>query len=103
MKPNHPCAIVVLIAALTFSTSIKSIGAAPAAAPQEDSLKTHKAPNRVYDRAHKDYHMWDTNEDRAYRQYLKTQNQEYRDYAKLKGKQQKDYWNWRHNQPPYLE
>ncbi len=54
---------------------------------------------RVYDRAHRDYHNWNGDEDNAYRQwYGQTYNgRRYRDYRKLNRKQQQSYWNWRHD------
>ena len=53
---------------------------------------------RVYDRAHKDYHNWNSDEDRRYREwYTSTHNgRDYRDYNKLNHKDQTAYWNWRH-------
>lgn len=53
---------------------------------------------RVYDRDHKDYHNWNSDEDRSYRQwYGETYNgRDYRDYNRLKHKDQTAYWNWHH-------
>jgi len=51
---------------------------------------------RVYDRAHKDYHVWDDHEDQAYRQYLGDQHMKYRRYSTLSRKNQTGYWNYRH-------
>lgn len=78
--------------------------AAPAAittsaASQEDNRRNDQQQTRVYDRAHKDYHNWDTNEDRSYRQYLGDQHKNYRGYSKLNRNQQNQYWNWRHSHP----
>ena len=53
---------------------------------------------RVYARTHKDYHVWDGQEDQAYRLYLGDQHIKYRGYAKLSRKQQTGYWNYRHTQ-----
>jgi hypothetical protein len=54
---------------------------------------------RVYDRAHRDYHTWNSDEDNAYHQwYGQTYNgRQYRDYRKLNKKQQQSYWKWRHD------
>ena len=54
---------------------------------------------RYYDQYHSDYHDWNHNEDRAYRQYLSGRHEQYRDYDKLNADQQRDYWNWRHDHP----
>ena len=51
---------------------------------------------RVYDRSHKDYHVWDDHEDQTYRKYLSDNHQTYRPIAKLSNKQQTTYWNSRH-------
>ncbi len=54
---------------------------------------------RVYDRAHHDYHAWNNDEDDAYRRwYGQTYNgRDYKDYRKLNKKQQEAYWKWRHD------
>jgi hypothetical protein len=58
---------------------------------------------RVYDRAHKDYHFWNENEEKIYRQYLSDRHMDYRALSKQSHNKQRAYWNWRHNQAPYLE
>ena len=53
---------------------------------------------RIYDRDHKDYHTWNDDEDRTYRQWWGEQHQNgYRAYNKLNAKQQREYWKWRHD------
>lgn len=53
---------------------------------------------RVYDRRNKDYHQWNADEDRRYRQWYdqRYQGQQYRDYNRLNRKDKDDYWKWRH-------
>ena len=53
---------------------------------------------RVYDRDHKDYHNWNSDEDRNYRQwYSQSHNgREYRHYNRLNKRDQTAYWNHRH-------
>jgi hypothetical protein len=53
---------------------------------------------RYYDRSHKDYHTWDSNEDRAYQRY-QTQHHQKHAFIELSTRQQTVYWNWRHNNP----
>jgi hypothetical protein len=65
-----------------------------AAGPQERRPVTTQ--KRVYDRSHKDYHVWDDREDQAYRQYFGDQHMKYRGYSRLSHKQQTTYWTWRH-------
>jgi hypothetical protein len=54
---------------------------------------------RVYYRAHHDYHAWNNDEDEAYRRwYGQTYNgRQYREYRKLNKKRQQAYWKWRHD------
>jgi hypothetical protein len=51
---------------------------------------------RVYDRRHRDYHVWDGREDREYRQYLAERHHRYVAYARQRHAQQSAYWQWRH-------
>jgi hypothetical protein len=52
--------------------------------------------HRVYDRHHHDYHVWDSRENRAYRQYLAERHRRYLAYARQRRAQQSAYWQWRH-------
>lgn len=51
---------------------------------------------KFYDRTNKDYHVWDTREDQAYRQHLTEQHRKYKPFSKQTHKQQDTYWQWRH-------
>jgi hypothetical protein len=51
---------------------------------------------RYYDRGGRDYHTWNSNEDRAYRHYLEEQHREYREFHRVRRNQQQDYFRWRH-------
>ena len=61
---------------------------------RDDRAKTP----RIYDRDHKDYHNWNTEEDRNYRQWYTVSHghKRYREYSRLNHKDQEAYWNWRH-------
>jgi len=52
----------------------------------------------IYDRDHRDYHNWNTDEDRNYRQWYTQShgNKRYREYSRLNHHDQEAYWNWRH-------
>jgi hypothetical protein len=52
---------------------------------------------RYYDSGARDYHVWNDNEDRAYRNYLRERNRDYREFSRLAKREQQDYWRWRHN------
>ena len=54
---------------------------------------------RYYDRNGKDYHTWNNNEDRAYRQYLGEQHRDCRDFNRTNRSQQQQYFTWRHTHP----
>src|SRR5579864_4143554 len=93
----------VMLFAGTLAVPI-AIRANSPASPQGDSKeraekqeKVDKAEKklRVYDAKHSDYHVWDENEDRAYRRYLSERHEDYRDYGKLTHERQTEYWEWR--------
>ena len=71
-----------------------------AATPQDDKNHEKQGENnkRYYDKAHKDYHTWDANEDRSYQRY-QTEHHEKRAFVELNSGQQTVYWNWRHHNP----
>jgi hypothetical protein len=81
---------------VTAALLAPGLGQATAAAQTRAVVKAGPVTLRVYDRAHKDYHVWDDQEDRTYRAYLSNSHQTYRPIAKLSQKQQATYWNSRH-------
>ena len=54
-------------------------------------------PGRIYDRSHRDYHQWNGDEDRLYRQYLADHHRRYRAFSRTTRQQQLEYWRWRHD------
>lgn len=63
-----------------------------------DNRSQNSQQSRRYeDKAHKDSHEWNANEDQAYRRYLQEHHKKYHDFAKAKRSEQNDYWNWRHS------
>jgi hypothetical protein len=83
-----------ILVALVVGAALLAPASIQAAGPQEHRPATNQ--KRVYDRSHKDYHVWDDREDHAYRQYFGDQHKTYRGYSTLNRKQQTTYWNWRH-------
>jgi hypothetical protein len=79
------------LAALTFAAALGGFVLTPAIGQAQGSEP------RMYDRAHKDYHNWNTEEDRMYRQYLTEHHHKYREFQRMSKKQQNEYWKWRHN------
>jgi type III secretory pathway component EscR len=79
----------LILSALVLSTTL--IG--PTIAQAGDANHHEK---RYHDRNGKDYHTWNSNEDRAYRAYLQEQHRDYRNFNKVKRGQQEQYFKWRH-------
>jgi hypothetical protein len=82
--------------ALTIIAALAGTAFLPAEASAKDKHKP-KHDARVYDRAHRDYHNWNGDEDRLYRQYLEEHHRQYRVYSRMNQKQQREYWQWRHD------
>jgi len=81
--------ISVLILVATFT--------APAVLPAAQvRIGVTVGRHRVYDRDHRDYHAWNSGENRAYRQYLAERHLRYVRYARPRRVQQSAYWQWRH-------
>jgi hypothetical protein len=72
---------------------------------QDESRKTTTTTTttteskRYYDPVEKDYHMWNDQEDRAYRLYLQENHRDYVEFPKVKTTEQREYWRWRHGHP----
>jgi hypothetical protein len=54
---------------------------------------------RYYDHEGRDYHVWNGQEDRAYRFYLNDQHLAYREWRSVRGPDQTAYFRWRHTHP----
>lgn len=54
---------------------------------------------RYFDPGHNDWHVWDENEDRAYREFMRGRNWYYREITVLNPRDQQRYWDWRHKHP----
>ncbi len=70
---------------------------------QEESRKTTTTTTtetrRYYDPAEKDYHVWNDQEDRAYRMYLQERHRDYVEFPKVKTTERTEYFRWRHHHP----
>jgi hypothetical protein len=87
---------LVLTAALAVP-----VAATATTSPQDNKNQENRQgenSKRYYDKGHKDYHTWDSNEDRAYQRYQTEQHQTLA-FIDLSSDQQTVYWNWRHNNP----
>jgi len=87
-----------LLSSLIVTAALLSpgLGQAVVAAQVRADVNVGPVTVRVYDRAHKDYHVWDDQEDHTYRQYLSDSHTTYRPIVKLSKKEQTKYWNSRH-------
>jgi hypothetical protein len=56
---------------------------------------------RYYHRDGHDYHVYNNQEDRAYRAYLGERHQTYREFHTVKRSQQNEYFRWRHQHPDH--
>jgi hypothetical protein len=56
---------------------------------------------KIYDRDHKDYHVWDDRESHAYELYRHDHPEFKVEFKKNNARQQSAYWNWRHEHPDH--
>ena len=92
-----------LLSSLFLTAALAAPLATMAAAHPQDNRAEEKRDDhnkRYYDKGHKDYHNWDTNEDRAYQRY-RDEHHETHAFVELNSRQQAVYWNWRHSHPDH--
>jgi hypothetical protein len=83
------------LSALTVIAALGGSALLPAIALAQE--RNRPVPDaRVYDRNHRDYHQWNGDEDRLYRQYLTDHHRAFREFSRMNKKQQGAYWQWRH-------
>src|SRR5712672_4203400 len=89
MKPAYILSGALLCGALFAPTGLKA---------QEErkttTTTTTTETQRYYDPDEKDYHEWNTSEDRAYRVYLQDKHRDYIEFPKVKEKDRKEYYKW---------
>lgn len=57
----------------------------------------HAQEHRYYDPYHHDYHVWNADEDRAWRHWVvEERHRKYHDWARANRREQREYWTWRH-------
>jgi hypothetical protein len=88
---------VLVTASMTLAAPIS----ASASTGQNDVTTT--APRRVYDPYRHDYHSWDRDEQRAYREYLAERHRAYLAYRRQQLAERRAYWRWRHEREERLE
>jgi|SRR5438034_7126065 len=82
--------VLFVSAALAGSVSVRA---------EEHEHRRNKQDKRYYDRDARDYHVWNQNENRAYREYAKESQKRDREFAKMNRKERQEYFKWRHNHP----
>ena len=98
---NKTCIALTVMAALGGSALLPT--AALAGEKHKEKVKHGRAlghekqERRIYDREHRDYHAWNTDEDRFYRDYLTEHHRPYLTFSRMNRKQQHAYWQWRHD------
>ncbi len=66
----------------------------PAAMVAED----HRGEASYYDRDGRDYHNWNSDEDRHYRAYLLERHRTYVPFVKVNVRERQEYFRYRHEQ-----
>ncbi len=61
----------------------------------------HEKEKRYYDRDNRDYHLWNGQEDRAYRVYVVERHRPYREFRRTRASEQREYFRWRHEHPDH--
>jgi hypothetical protein len=79
--------------ALTIMAALGGSALLPVTAAAQD----REHDRRLYDRTHRDYHNWNRDEDRVYREYLQAHHRRYLAFSRMNKKQQRAYWQWRHD------
>ncbi len=88
------------LSAFTVMAALAGSAVLPATASDDDKHKDknkNKHERRIYDRDHRDYHAWNNDEDRLYRDYLGEHHRRYVAFSRMNRKQQHAYWQWRHD------
>ena len=87
------------LSALTVMAALGASALLPATASAQDrdhDRDRQLQERRIYDRTHRDYHNWNGDEDRMYREYLNDHHRRYVEFSRMNKKQQRAYWQWRH-------
>ena len=100
MNRRTLCISSFLLAAALATPAVLSATATPPT-PRQPAYhqRDDRQQGRVYDPQHRDYHDWNDNEERSYRQFLSESHRDYREYGRLDERSQGEYWNWRHGHP----
>jgi len=87
----------------TLAALLLTAAIVPTVATTSALAATHTVVIRVFDPYHRDYHRWDTREQRAYRAYLNERHHSYIAYRNQRLTERRAYWHWRHEREERLE
>ena len=88
--------LVVTVPFCIALTAPLFVPAATAAPVQDRDDHDHDHDKRYYDAEHKDYHEWNSAEQRYWRQYWANEHRPYIDWDRASDEQRRAYWRWRH-------
>jgi hypothetical protein len=76
-----------------------AVSSAAIAQERHDDRDHHEQEQskRYYDRNAKDYHEWNSDEDRRYHEYLRERHLNDRDFDRLNNRDRDAYFKWRHD------
>ena len=82
MRREHKLTVSLFLSAALMAP----VGALAVPRPQDEHERHEQEEHqrRAYDQQYRDYHNWDSREDRAYRQWLAERNRDYVDYDQLR-------------------
>jgi|SRR5579863_687156 len=89
----------LLTAALTTPAALRASALPNSSRRPANLQQDNRQQGRVYDQQRHEWHDWNENEERAYRQFLAENRRDYREFARLSDREQSEYWNWRHSHP----
>jgi len=70
-----------------------------AVTPASSGVMSARAPQRVYDPYHRDYHVWDGHEAAYYGRWESQTRRGHVEFQRRSADEHKEYWMWRHDQP----
>lgn len=93
----------LISAFLITAASTLAVPAIVSAAPAGAEGDGARVVIRVYDPYRHDYHSWDRDEQRAYREYLAARHRRYVAYQQQRAAERRAYWRWRHEREERIE
>ena len=84
-------------AIVTATVGISSVAYAAPQTRQQTRQQQQQTDRRIYDRTHRDYHVWNDSEEQAYRQWLMERRLKNQEWRRMNRNRQAEYWRWRHD------